>query len=207
MGPSPDRRRSSPLATAAAALLATRVVVWAAGMGAVHFAGLSSRARDFDPRGLTSGFGSLGDLLLAPAARWDATWYLTIAHDGYRGDPARAAFFPLYPLLARGAVGGVLVSFVASWLGLAALHRLTAIELGDAPARAAVWLLACFPAAFFLTAVYSEGLFLALSVGAVLAARTDRWAIAGVLGALAAATRSAGVVLLVPLALLWCTRS
>ena len=46
-------------------------------------------------------------------------------------------------------------------------------------------------------------MFLALSVGAVLAARTRHWAWAGVLGAFAAATRSAGVVLLVPLALLW----
>jgi hypothetical protein len=37
----------------------------------------------------------------------------------------------------------------------------------------------------------------------VYAARTDRWTWAGVLGGLAAATRSAGVVLLVPLVLLW----
>jgi hypothetical protein len=87
------------------------------------------------------------------------------------------------------------------------LHRLALIELGEGPARAAVWLLACFPAAFFLSAVYSESLFLVLSLGSVYAARTGRWWWAGALGALAAATRSAGVVLLVPLALLWWTRS
>jgi hypothetical protein len=65
-----------------------------------------------------------------------------------------------------------------------------------------VWLTALFPMAFFHSAVYAEGLFLLLSVGAVYAARRDLWAWAGVLGGLAAATRSAGVVLLVALALL-----
>jgi len=192
---------------AAQALLVTRAVVWLCGMGAVHWAGLSSRASDFDPGGLTHPYGDFLNLVLAPAARWDTTWFLSIAHDGYAGDTSRAAFFPLYPLLAQGIVGGLVLSLVCALLGLAALHRLGTIELGDAPARAAVWLVACFPMAFFLSAVYSESLFLALSVGAVLAARTDRWAVAALLGALASATRSAGVLLLVPLALLWWTHS
>ncbi len=208
----PDWRSS--LRLAATALLVTRAVVWLAGMASAHWAGVSRNAQVFDPAGLTGGFGPVGDLLVAPAARWDATWYLQIAHDGYL-DTTHAAFFPLYPLLARAGgaalgsalAGGMLVSFLAAVAGLAALHRLATLELGEKPARAAVWLLACFPAAFFLSAVYSESLFLALSVGSVLAARTGRWGWAGVLGALAAGTRSAGVVLLVPLAALWWTCS
>ncbi len=183
-------------------------------MAAAGWAGISSRASDFDPAGVTKPFGSVGDLLVAPAARWDSVWFLDIAHDGYR-EATRAAFFPVYPSLARAAgwlfgsalVGGIVVSVLASVVGLAALHRLTAIELGEGPARATVVLLACFPGALFLSAVYSEGLFLALSVGALLAARTERWAWAGALGGLAAGTRSAGVVLLVPLALLWWSAS
>jgi hypothetical protein len=190
------------LLVALRALVVTRIVIWIAGVAAAHFAGLSNRAPDFDPAGLTHPYGELGNLLVAPAARWDAAWFLSIAHDGY-ADATRAAFFPLYPLLIGGLVGGILVSALCALLGLAALHRLATIELGERPATAAVWLLACSPMAFFLTAVYSESLFLAVSVGAVLAARTDRWALAGVLGALGAATRSAGVVLVVPLALLW----
>lgn len=183
-------------------------------MLAVHFAGLSDRADDFDPTGLTSGFGSFGDVLVAPAARWDTTWFLQIANDGYV-DTTHAAFFPLYPFLARAAglvfgsalVGGVLVSFACGVAALAVLHRLTALELGAEAARAGVWLLACFPAAFFLSAVYSESLFLALSLGSVYAARTGRWGWAGALGGLAAMTRSAGVVLLVALAVLWWQQS
>src|SRR6476646_4959472 len=83
------------------ALLITRVVLWAVAIAAVEIAGISSRAADFDPSGLTRPFGTLGNLLLAPAARWDSVWYLSIARDGY-ADAAHTAFFPLYPLLARG---------------------------------------------------------------------------------------------------------
>lgn len=198
------------MALALVAFLATRLVVWVAGIGAVEGFGLSDRAADFDPAGLTSGFGALGDLLVAPAARWDATWYLQIAHEGY-ADATRAAFFPLYPFLARAVgepfgsalVGAMVVSFACGIAGLAVVHRLAVLELGKPAARAAVWLLACYPAALFLSAVYAESLFLLLSAGAVYAARTDRWWWAGALGALASATRSAGVVLLVALALLW----
>ena len=198
------------LALAGGALLATRLVVWAAGMLSAGVFGISSRAPDFDPDSLTRGFGGAGDLLVAPAARWDSVWYLDIAHHGYR-EGVSAAFFPLYPLASRvvgfafgsSLVGGLVVSLAASVVALAALHRLALIELGDRAARATVALVACFPAAVFLSAVYSESLFLALSVGAVLAARTGRWGWAGALGGLAAMTRSAGVVLLVPLVLLW----
>ena len=54
------------------------------------------------------------------------------------------------------------------------------------------------PMAFFFSAVYSESLYLALSVGLFWSARNGRWAWVGVLGALAAATRSTGLVLLLP---------
>jgi hypothetical protein len=200
------------LRLAAVSFLATRVAVWIAAMLAVELAGLSNRADDFDPQGLTSGFGSFADSLVAPAARWDSVWYLDIADHGY-GDTSHAAFFPLYPFLARAVgvlfgsslIGGIVVSFAAGIVALALLHRLALLELGEPAARNAVVLLACFPAAFFLSAVYSESLFLALSVGAVYAARRGSWWWAGALGALAAGTRSAGVVLLVALALLWWT--
>ena len=205
--------RRAALADAARALLVTRLLVLAAGLVALVTVGERPGAgTGFDPEGLTVPFGALGDALVAPAARWDAVWYLTIAERGYGLDAARPAFFPLYPLLARGAgavlgstlLGGILVSLVAFGVARYLLRRLTELELGPEAARAAVWLTAAFPAALFFSAVYSEALFLALSVGCVYAARTDRWAWAGVLGLLATATRSAGVILLVPLViLLW----
>src|SRR4029077_2699644 len=69
--------------------------------------------------------------------------------------------------------------------------------------RLAVLLTAFAPMAFFLSAVYSESLFLALSVGLFWSARKGRWAIAGALGALAGATRSVGVVLILPAVVLY----
>jgi hypothetical protein len=64
-------------------------------------------------------------------------------------------------------------------------------------------LLAFFPGALWFGVPYSESLFLLLSVGSLYAARTQHWAWAGVCAALASGTRSAGIVLLVPLVLMW----
>ncbi|UGS39270.1 mannosyltransferase family protein [Capillimicrobium parvum] len=177
----------------------SRLLVWCSGMAAVWIWGLSSRTEGFDPAGITGG------VLFAPAARWDAVWYLEIARNGYDQTPT-AAFFPLYPLLVRGLGGSLLaavaVSTVCFLFALAALHALTRLELGADAARWTVLALAFSPMAFFFSALYGESLFLALSAGAVLAARSDRWAWAGVLGALAASTRSTGVLVLVALVML-----
>jgi Mannosyltransferase (PIG-V) len=190
----------------------SRLVVWAAGLAAVLVWGLrEDNARAFDPTGLTRPFGALGDDLVAPGARWDAVWFLRIAADGYGGDPDRAAFFPLYPLLVRGGgtlagsplVAAIAISLACFLVALVLLHRLVALDFGRDAARLCVLLVAVFPGAVWFSSAYSESLFLALSVGAVYAARTGRWEWAGAAGALAAATRSAGVVLVVPLAVLW----
>ncbi|MGH2855334.1 MAG: hypothetical protein ACRDLF_14205, partial [Solirubrobacteraceae bacterium] len=100
--------RASPAQMAAVrdcwrALWVSRVVALLAGVGAVVAFGVGRARSAYVPPGVTSGFGWLGDLLAAPVARWDAAWYLTIAHTGYRPDigplaAARTAFFPLYPL-------------------------------------------------------------------------------------------------------------
>lgn len=192
------------------ALWVSRLLLWAAGVAALLVFGLSGRESDFDPAGLTAPFGPAGDALVAPFARWDSVWYLAIAGGGY-GEGAREAFFPLYPLLVKVAgaplgsalLGGVLASTALLGGALVLLHRLVALDFGRPVARNAVLVTALFPMSFFFSAVYSESLFLALSVGAVYAARRERWAWAGALGALAAATRSAGLVLLVPLAILY----
>jgi len=169
-------------------------------------------ADKFDAPALTH---AIADPVLAPLARWDSVWYLTIADSGYGDSTARAAFFPLYPLLIR-AVGTVfggshaallvaafLVSLAAFVAALVLLYRLTELELGRRLARPTLLLLAVFPAAVYFGAPYSESLFLLLAVGAFYAARTDRWAWAGVCAGLASATRSAGLLLVLPLVLIW----
>jgi Gpi18-like mannosyltransferase len=136
--------------------------------------------------------------------RFDALWFLRIAEEGYRARDGSAAFFPLYPLTVRvlsGVLGGhpfaaaLLLSSGALVAALVLLYLLTAHELDEEAARRAVLYTCLFPGAVFLFAPYSEPLFLLCSVGAFLAARRGRWAVAGAAGALAAATRSVGILL------------
>jgi hypothetical protein len=222
------RLRADPARMAAVrdtwrALWVSRLLVWVAGAGTVATLGFGPVRNAFDPPGVTRGFGWLGNLLAAPAARWDSAWYLVIAHYGYHPElgsytSARDAFFPLYPLGLRAlsdiglqaVLAGVLFSLAAFALALYGIHRLTALELGssarpggDDVARLAVLVTALAPMAFYFSAVYSESLYLALSVGLFWCARQGRWAWVGVLGALAAATRSTGLVLVLPALMLY----
>ncbi len=185
-----------------AAFVLSRAVVLAAGFGALALWDVhAGNESTFD----TWGLGGAG-----PFARWDSTWFLEIARYGYddaTGMANQAAFFPLYPLIVRALGGSVLAGVVISvacfagalWL----LRRLVALDFGPRVAGLCVLLVAVFPGALFFSAVYNEGLFLLLSVSTVYAARTGRWEVAGLAGALAAATRSAGLLLLVPLAIMW----
>ena len=95
------------------------------------------------------------------------------------------------------------VSLACFFAALVLLHRLTVIEIGERYARPVLMLLAFFPTAFFFGIPYSESMFLLLAVAAFLAARMGRWAIAGVILALASATRVPGLLLIIPVALLY----
>jgi hypothetical protein len=154
--------------------------------------------------------GWLGNLVAASAVRWDAGHYLGLAAHGYDA-AGQTVFFPLYPALIR-VVGAALGSDVAAGMALSAgafvialvlLHRLTELELGRRAADATVLLVAFAPLSFFFTAVYTESLFLALSLGAIYAARRERWAWAAALAALATLTRNEGLLLIIPIAIQW----
>lgn len=146
-------------------------------------------------------------------AHWDGGWYSEIATEGYgERAPASTAFFPLYPMLVRlgAAVGGgpalwgVLISLVATLFALYFLYGIAEKLYDVRTARASTLALAFFPTAFFLNAVYTEALFLALTTGSVWAAYVRRdFLIAGLLGGLAAATRNLGLFLLIPLFIEW----
>jgi hypothetical protein len=140
--------------------------------------------------------------------RQDAQWFLRLATTGYSHSDNSAAFFPAFPLLIRivnavpgiGPLGaGLLVANACAFGALLLLHALTRFELGDAAARRAVLFTALFPTAFFLYAPYTESLFLLASIACFWFARRDRWVWAAATGALAAATRSIGIVLILAL--------
>ena len=151
---------------------------------------------------------------------FDSGWYLGISK-GYNlpsgGNPdwlREWAFFPGYPWVLHpvstvliwlhvpgntSETAGVLVSYAALFGGGIYLYRLVRGELGVAAARRSLVYTLIFPASFYLSTVYPEGLFFFLSVGAFYHTRRRQWAAAGVLAAWALLTRGQGVFLILPL--------
>jgi hypothetical protein len=183
----------------------SRLIVLATGVAAALLLGAPRGPWVLDPAGAASSLGRVGNVLAAPVVRWDAIHYLQIAQHGYQ-DVRDTAFYPLYPILIRAGsvlthslvIAGVLISLGSMLAALVIVRRLAELELGRPTADLTVWLIAFGPMAVFLSAIYTESLFIALSAGTFYAARRGRWAAAGALGCLAAMERSSGVFLLAP---------
>lgn len=138
---------------------------------------------------------------------FDGIFYSLIAHYGYR-ILQEAAYFPLYPLLMRltaplvgghVALAGLIVANACSLAAFILLGDLVAREFDTRVARRTLLYYAIFPTGLFFAAVYTEALFLLLSVGAFLCMRQRRWWLAGALITLATLSRAQGVLLLAPL--------
>jgi hypothetical protein len=161
---------------------------------------------------LEAPLGGLTQDIVGPFRLWDGLWYKLIAQEGYGFRDALAAFWPLYPWSMRVAhellgisydLAGYLISNISFIIALILLYRLVSEDFEQEVARRTLWAIALFPTSFFFSAVYTESLFLMLAVGALLAARRGNWWVAGIVGLLAAITRSYGVLLLVPFAILF----
>ncbi|MBE3117009.1 hypothetical protein IMZ68_07370 [Candidatus Bathyarchaeota archaeon] len=146
-------------------------------------------------------------LLMNQFAKWDSPHYMYIAQHGYvnQGDPANfIVFFPLYPFLVRlitfdfayANLSGLIISNVSSIFAVVYLFKLVKLDYSDSVAKRAVLYLCVFPTAYFLSAVFTESLFLTLVVASLYYARNGRWGLAGFLGFLAALSRIAGLILL-----------
>jgi hypothetical protein len=147
--------------------------------------------------------------LLAVWGRWDAEHYIGIATSGYSG--TEPAFFPLYPLLIAGIgtltnnhlIAGLLVSNAASLFAMLYLYKLVEHEFNRQVAHRTIFYVSIFPTAVFFSAVYTESLFLFLSVASFYYVRERRWLLAGLFGAFASLTRVEGVLLAVPFLIEW----
>ena len=146
---------------------------------------------------------------LAPLGAWDTGWYLDIARYGYSVDYGQVglvetnlAFFPGLPMLMAGALTLGLNPFAVSFavaniaflFALMGLHSLTSTLWDRRFADRAVWCLALFPPSLFASLAYTEGLTLALAIGAALAAVRRNPMLAGVLAAGATLMRPSGVL-------------
>jgi hypothetical protein len=172
-----------------------------------------------DPAGLAT--PDTADGFFGVLHHWDSSFFQGIATDGYFGggaDSSAQSFFPGYPVAARGVAeiitfGGPtdaalpaamwLVGTIGSLTAAVLLWRLVEQQYPPGVARRATVLLLTGPYAVFLFADYSESMFLAFALAAWYCAVVDRWALVGILSALATFTRINGVFLVAALLVMY----
>jgi hypothetical protein len=135
----------------------------------------------------------------------DGQWFQQIATRWYDGPYTPGLwssypFFPLFPTVTGGlikvgvpnVVALVGVSWIASFAAVAGAHRLAVRHLPADTAPWATWFLALSPGAVTMAMGYSDSLYLAGAVWALVLVEDRRWWLAGVLGAVATASRPNG---------------
>jgi hypothetical protein len=153
-------------------------------------------------------------------ARWDSEWWILIAEKGYgnyevfknyggrRYLPQETAkFFPAYPMAIwffniftnNSVFSGILVSNLCTIIFLYYLFKLTEILFNSDRAYNAAILYIVFPTSFFLSAVYSESMFLAALTAAFYYTERNKLVPAMIATAIAVLTRSTAVIAIPPL--------
>lgn len=166
-----------------------RVLIWALSLLSIFYFSYS-----FLPR--TQLFP--GDFI-RNLANWDGGHYLSIAENGYK--PSQFVFFPFYPLLINifnritgdFLIASLLISFISIFLAVNLLYKLVKSEFGKVTADRTIIALLFFPFSFHFLTVYTESLFLFLTVATFLLARSRKYFLASIVCALSSATRFAGL--------------
>jgi hypothetical protein len=139
---------------------------------------------------------------------WDASHYLYVSEEGYREGQMSNAFAPLYPFAVRAAhllvpdrvAAALLVSNLASAVAAYFLYVYVKRRYSRDVAIKALVLLLTFPTAFYLNIIYSEGLFLLMSVAFLVGLQRHNLPVAAAAASLMPLTRMVGVAVVVPLA-------
>lgn len=144
--------------------------------------------------------------------KWDSNGYLRIAKNWYStvGDEKYdIAFYPLYPILVKiGSflfkdyfISGFIISNMLLILAMYFLYKLVLMDFEVKIASDTVKYVLIFPFSFFFSIVYTESLFLFLSIMTIYFARKKIWLWTGIFGMLAAFSRNQGLLLAIPLLL------
>jgi len=180
--------------------------------------GIAVAAKDTLPTRSCTQCWDIGVPFVDLFSRWDSGYYANIAMLGYPHQiTARWAFFPGYPILI-GMLGrfltitvhlklvpavylaGFLASNVAFFGAVYYMSRFSALILNNRRlAFISAALLAFYPAGVFLSAVYSDSLFLLLTISSLYYWWRDDLGRSAALGFLASLTRPVGVLLVVPI--------
>lgn len=144
-------------------------------------------------------------------AKWDSFWYLDIAQNGYKyqtGALSNIVFFPIYPLLIRTfmpildnpILWGWLISLAGLFGALIYLYKLVKEFEPQVDPLEVIGFLLIFPTALFFNAVYTESIFLFLSVACFYHVFKKNFYLAALFGVGVALTRVTGVLLFFPIA-------
>ena len=142
-------------------------------------------------------------------ATWDAAHYLRLSEVGYAHEVPSCAFYPLWPLLVRGAaplfggshlVAGLVLSNLFSLSAWVLFHRSVARRWGEGAANWSLVFLLAFPGALFFQFNYSESLFLLLVLLLWWGLEARRYGWAWLAACLLPLTRGVGVFAVLPIA-------
>lgn len=166
-------------------------------------------------RSHTSPSSLSGNIWLDIWGVWDTGWYLDISQHGYTSGAldqlgihqTNIAFFPLYPLLMRflGSIvgnhyiAGLIISNFCLIVSCFYLYRLVRLDSDEASALKSVKYLLLFPVSFIFSGVFTESLYLTLTLMCFYYARTYKWQLVGITGFFLSLTRSVGVLVVLPL--------
>lgn len=149
--------------------------------------------------------------LLSPWSNFDGVYYLLIAANGYT---VNAGFFPLLPLslnlatsiFGQSAAGlpfapiqystALLLVSVYFLIAIIVMYKLLRIDYKDKVSLWSIIFMLLFPTSFFFASIYSESLFLLLTVCSFYFARKRRWVLASICGSLLTATRFVGIAII-----------
>ena len=142
--------------------------------------------------------------------RWDGEWYAAIVSQGYQysDNPtveSSTVFYPLYPALSYAtkslfgidqSIALLVVANVAALLAALLLTKFVKDELGDETALLSLSFFCFFPSSLFLSAGYSESLFLVFVLLSFIFMAEEKFALAAACAGISLGTRSIGIVMI-----------
>ena len=143
---------------------------------------------------------------------FDGVHYLRLAQEGYIAKFSQS-FFPVYPLLIKFFnflpkdpaldirtfvdpsyfYSGLILSNLFFLGFLLLFYKLLRLDYSQKVAKLSLILVLVFPTSFYFGSIYTESLFLMLTVASIYFFRTKKYILAGILAAIASATRIVGV--------------
>jgi Gpi18-like mannosyltransferase len=146
--------------------------------------------------------------------RWDSFWYLDIVNNGYHLNEnntlSNVVFFPVYPMLIKifGTVllgnfvlAGWILSMIFLFLSCVYFYKFVKEFHPEIDPELPIFLMLIFPTAFFFNVLYTESIFLFVTIVTFYYAFKKNFYVAGLVAFIGALTHSNGVFLALPI--LW----